>query len=148
MWWKSFSFVGFKFFFWTNKNWLVQKILLVFDKTECFVEIPPESEQNMYISAVHWTYTFGRSSKWVFTKYKILRKKFENRIVTFWTEYLEPCEFVFAIKSFHAFDQNIFPILFSFFHPGPYLRSVVIYPSLPKSENIVDIWDERVEQET
>ena len=73
--WKSFSFVGLKFSFLTNKNWQAQKILLVFDKYECFVEIPPESEQKLYISAIHWTYTFGRSSKWVFTKYKILPKK-------------------------------------------------------------------------
>ena len=128
-----------------NKSWQIQKILLVFDK-QCFVRIPPESEQKMYISAIHWTYIIGRSSKWVFTKY--CEKKLENGIVTFLTEDLDPCEFVFAIKSFHVFNQNIFLILFSFFHSGPYLRSFVIYPSPPKSENIVDIWDERVEQET
>ena len=69
-------------------------------------------------------------------------------LLPFWLEDLDPCEFVFAIKSFHVFDQNMFLILFSFFHSGPYLRSFVIYPSPPKSENVVDIWDERVEQET
>ena len=91
------------------------------------------------------------NAKLVLFKVALISKNFKTGknndlfIVTFLTEDLDPCEFVFTIKSFHVFDENIFPILFSFFHSGPYLRSFVIYPSPPKSENIVNIWDERVE---